>query len=164
MAETTEKKTSLFREKNLERLESPEQLNDYLRVTSPGVWLVMATVIALLVGVCIWGYFGRIEATTVAAVVTESGKSTCLVPKSAVEGVLKNKTVKVGGEEHELMPNVLEPQVVSENTNVYVMLTGNLSVGDIVYPIALAEPLGTEGIVEGLLVTETMSPISLLFD
>ena len=31
-------KSKLFREKNLERLESPEQLNDYLRVTSPGVW------------------------------------------------------------------------------------------------------------------------------
>ena len=51
MAETNEKSTAsanknagdkskLFREKNLERLESPEQLNDYLRVTSPGVWMI----------------------------------------------------------------------------------------------------------------------------
>ena len=75
MAETNNKKTSLFREKNLERLESPEQLNDYLRVTSPGVWLVLATVIVLLVGVCIWGFLGRIEATTQAAVVTDGGES-----------------------------------------------------------------------------------------
>ena len=34
-------KTKLFREKNLERLESPEKLNDYLRVTSPGVWMIL---------------------------------------------------------------------------------------------------------------------------
>ena len=29
----------IFREKSLERVESPEQLNDYIRVASPGVWL-----------------------------------------------------------------------------------------------------------------------------
>ena len=164
MAETNDKKTSLFREKNLERLESPEQLNDYLRVTSPGVWLVLATVIVLLVGVCIWGFLGRIEATTQAAVVTDGGESICLVPASAVEGVLKNRTVKVNGEALELVPDVLEPEVVSETMNVYVMLTGKLSVGDIVYPIALAEPLATDGIVEGHLVTETLSPVSLFFN
>ena len=164
MAETTEKKTSLFREKNLERLEPPAQLHDYLRVTSPGVWLVLATIIVLLVGVCIWGFLGRIEATTPAAVVTDSGESICLVPASAVEGVLKNRTVKINGEPRELVPDVLEPEVVTENMNVYIMLTGKLSVGDIVYPIALAEPLAADGIVEGQLVTETLSPVSLFFN
>ena len=103
MAEANNKKTSLFREKNLERLESPEQLKDYLRVTSPGVWVVLATVIVLLVGVCIWGFLGRIEATAPAAVVTDSSGSTCLVPASAVEGVLKNRTVKIDGEPRELL-------------------------------------------------------------
>ena len=43
-------KTKLFREKSLEAVESPESLNDYLRVTSPGIWLVMASVIVLLIG------------------------------------------------------------------------------------------------------------------
>ena len=41
-----EKKASLFREKNLKSIESPEALNDYLQVTSPGVWIVLAAVIA----------------------------------------------------------------------------------------------------------------------
>ena len=45
-----EKKANLFREKSLETIESPESLNDYLRVTSPGVWIILAAVIALLVG------------------------------------------------------------------------------------------------------------------
>ena len=49
-----EKKTNLFREKSLEAIQSPESLNDYLRVTSPGVWLVLAAVIALLVGMILW--------------------------------------------------------------------------------------------------------------
>ena len=32
----------LFRAKNIERIESPESMNDYLQVTSPGVWLVLS--------------------------------------------------------------------------------------------------------------------------
>ena len=91
-------KTKLFREKNLERLESPEQLNDYLRVTSPGVWMILSAVILLLIGVFIWAVFGRIEATTQAVVVTENGGSTCIVPESAIKGVLQYRTVKIDGE------------------------------------------------------------------
>ena len=157
-------KTKLFREKNLERLESPEKLNDYLRVTSPGVWMILSAVILLLVGVCIWGVFGRIEATTQAAVVTENGESTCLVPASALEGVLQYRTVKVDGEVLELQPAVLDPEVISETTNVYVMLSGGLSVGDIVYPVSLAQPLKADGIVTGTLVTEQLSPAALFFN
>ena len=164
MAEGTESKNKLFREKNLERLESPEKLNDYLRVTSPGVWLVLAAIIVLLIGVCIWGVFGRIEATTPAAVVTENGESVCLVPTNALEGVLKYRTVKVDGTSYELEPSVLEPEVILESTNVYTILAGNYSVGDVVYPVSLVTPVGTDGTAAGVLVTEELSPISLFFD
>ena len=40
-AKTEEKKQGIFREKSLEAVENPEQLNDYLKVTSPGVWIVL---------------------------------------------------------------------------------------------------------------------------
>ena len=163
MAEKTEKKDRLFREKNLERLENPEKLNDYLRVTSPGVWLVLVAVIVLLVGTVIWGIFGTIKATAQAAIVTEGGASRCLVPEDALEGVIHNRTVTVDGEEKELAPDVLEPQVISEDTNIYIMLAGKLSVGDIVYPVELTESLEENGIVTGTLVKETISPAELFF-
>ncbi|MBQ6441596.1 MAG: hypothetical protein IJJ13_03260 [Lachnospiraceae bacterium] len=55
-----EKKESVFREKSLERISEPEQLHDYIRVTSPGVWLVLLAVIVLLCGVVVWGIFGKL--------------------------------------------------------------------------------------------------------
>ena len=164
MAEQVEKKNKLFREKSLERLESPEKLNDYLRVTSPGVWLVLAAVIALLIGICIWGVFGRITATAPVAVVTKDGESTCLVPANALEGVIKHHTVTVDGKDLQLQPDVLTAEVVAEDTNIYIILAGKLAIGDIVYPISLAEPLGEDGIVSGTLVTETLSPAALFFN
>ena len=39
-----------FRKKAMNRIFSPEDLTGYLRVTSPGMWIVPAAVIALLVG------------------------------------------------------------------------------------------------------------------
>lgn len=133
-------------------------------MTSPGVWMILSAVILLLIGVFIWGVLGRIEATAQAAVVTEGGESTCIVPEAALKGALQYKTVKIDGDEKELAPDILEPQVISESTNVYVMITGGLRVGDIVYPIKLAQPLAADGISAGTLVTEELSPIELFFN
>ncbi len=52
----------IYREKSLQRIASPEQLNDYIRVTSPSVWIVLAATVALLVGIIGWGIFGTVEA------------------------------------------------------------------------------------------------------
>ena len=30
---------TLFRQKTLDRISSPEQLTDYLRITNPGIWI-----------------------------------------------------------------------------------------------------------------------------
>ncbi|MBQ9420511.1 MAG: hypothetical protein IJU30_01970 [Lachnospiraceae bacterium] len=45
---------SIFRKKSLEQISSPEELNDYLHVTGPSVWLVLTAVILLLAGMLIW--------------------------------------------------------------------------------------------------------------
>ena len=155
-------KQSLFREKSIERIESPEKLNDYLKVTSPGVWLVLGTIIIILAGVCIWGVFGSIEATSPAAIVAKDGESVCLVPEAAIAGVVKTRTAKMDGKNLTLEPSVLEPQVISETTDVYVRLAGNYSVGDIVYPVTVTDSL-EEGVYSGTVVRETLSPASLFF-
>jgi hypothetical protein len=42
---------NLFRKKSIERISSPEQLNDYLRVTSPSTWIILIAVIVLRTGI-----------------------------------------------------------------------------------------------------------------
>ena len=38
----------IYRQKRLDRISSPEALGDYLRVTSPAVWLILTAIILLL--------------------------------------------------------------------------------------------------------------------
>ena len=39
---------SIFRKKSLERISSPEEIDNYIKVTSPSMWLVMGAIIFLL--------------------------------------------------------------------------------------------------------------------
>ncbi len=57
-------KKLIFREKSIERVSSPEQLDDYIRVTTPSVWLILFATIILIVGALVWGVLGRIEVQT----------------------------------------------------------------------------------------------------
>ncbi len=66
----------IFREKSLKRVASPEELDDYIRVTNPGVWLLLTCIIVFLVGLCIWGYFGQIRSTTPMYGIADNGAFT----------------------------------------------------------------------------------------
>ena len=60
MAEQNRGKT-IFREKSMERISSPEELNDRIRVATPSLWLVLAALVLLLAGMLAWCVFGTVE-------------------------------------------------------------------------------------------------------
>ena len=53
--------SNLFRKKNLDKISSPEQLNDYIRVTKPSVWLTLLALVILLLGMLAWSILGTVE-------------------------------------------------------------------------------------------------------
>ena len=55
---------SIFRDKSLERISTPEQLNDYIKVTKPSIWVVLIATILLIAGALVWAIFGKIEVNT----------------------------------------------------------------------------------------------------
>ena len=54
-------KDSLFRQKSIERISSPEEIDEYMKVTSPSMWLILGAVIFLLLAILVWSITGRIE-------------------------------------------------------------------------------------------------------
>ena len=52
--------SGIFRQKSIKRVSSPEQLNDYIRVTTPSVWIVLAALAVLLAGMLAWSVLGRV--------------------------------------------------------------------------------------------------------
>ncbi len=52
---------AIFRQKSLDRVSDPDKLNDYIRVTTPGVWLVLTAILILLLGMLAWSILGTVE-------------------------------------------------------------------------------------------------------
>ena len=67
-------KESIFRKKSLERISSPEALNDYLRVTNPTVWLILSAVVLLLVGILLWSTVASIDSFASGTATVENGQ------------------------------------------------------------------------------------------
>lgn len=84
----------IFRKKSLEKVQSPENLNDYIRVSNPGVWLLLVSIIILLAGVCVWGIFGHVDSTVPSVVYVEQGKAVCYVEEKDITSVHTGMTVK----------------------------------------------------------------------
>lgn len=53
-------KKSVYRKVALERLSSPEQLDQLLQVTNPQGWLALSALLALLIAALVWGFLGSI--------------------------------------------------------------------------------------------------------
>ena len=67
----TENEPTVFRKKALERMSSPEQLTDYLCVTNPGIWVLLAAVILLLGALFAWSAIGTLETSASVRVIVE---------------------------------------------------------------------------------------------
>ena len=56
---------SVFRKKSLERISSPEQINDYIRVITPGMWILLIVIILLVIAGITWGLCVTLTVTDV---------------------------------------------------------------------------------------------------
>lgn len=53
-------KKNIFREGSLERLSSPEQLDQLIKVTSPRAWLALLAVVIILISIVVWSILGSL--------------------------------------------------------------------------------------------------------
>lgn len=86
----------LFRTKSLERIKSPESLTDYVRVTTPSVWLVLATIGALVIGAIIFAIFGRIDTLVDAHVLVDDGVMVCYIDEEDAARVREGMPLRIG--------------------------------------------------------------------
>ena len=91
---------SLFRKESIENIQSPEQLNDYMHVTNPTVWIILVSVIILLAGLLIWSSFATIDSVAGGNALVDGGTMVVVFTDSQVAaGIKEGMTVNAGGSE-----------------------------------------------------------------
>jgi hypothetical protein len=134
-------KNSIFREKSLDRISAPEHIDDYMRVTSPSMWLILGAIILLLVAAVIWSITGRIETTVTAEGQVQDQSATVELSAAEAEGLTVGSEARIG----DMIGAVTE--VIPETDNVLVVA---------------AIPEAPDGSAEITLVTECIAPITFL--
>ncbi len=87
----------IFRKESVERVSSPEQLSDYLHVTSPAIWVVLAAIILLLASLFVWSSVTAVESYATGTAEVRSGVLTMTFDDAEkAENVEVGMNVKVG--------------------------------------------------------------------
>lgn len=136
---------TLFRKKSLDKVKSPENLDDYIQVSNPGVWLLLVSVIVLLAGACVWGIFGHLDSTVDTSIHAEDGTIVCFIMNEDFTSVQEGMTVKF--DEYE------------------AVVTGTWQKEDPGYLCVLeSEQTIPDGFYEGKIVTKSVKPLSFVLN
>ena len=155
--------SNLFRKKSIDRVSSPEQLNDRIRVTDSGIWLLLGGIVLILAGILVWGIFGRLNTTLPTGAVTENGGTVCYVKEADLTKISIGMTVTAESGESTVESISLQPIQVDDALPEYLRHVGGLSKGEWVYAVTLTEPIGDNGtIFQADIVTESIAPIKFV--
>lgn len=95
-------KNNVFRKKSLDRISSPEQLNSYIKVSNPSIWLILSALIIIIVSLFIWSISGNITTKVPANAIIKSSADTpdtliCYVLPENAGNIKKNMDVNICG-------------------------------------------------------------------
>ena len=119
----------LYRQKSIDRISSPEQLNDYLRVTNVSVWVILAAVIILLAGLLVWSSIATIESYTEGSAQVQNGVMTIRFhDQQFTNKVEKGMPVRAGDTETVVAS-------IGHDADGLIIATANTTLSDGFYPV-----------------------------
>ncbi|MBQ1397631.1 MAG: hypothetical protein IIT86_06430 [Oscillospiraceae bacterium] len=137
-----EQQPVLFRQKSLDRISEPDQLTDYLRVTKPAVWLLLAAILVLLVGLLVWSLTGNVEITADGDAVIVDGQAKIMLADN--EAYQLDKGMRVMIDDHAAMITSIEANEFGK-------------------PVGYASVNQSDGTYSVSIVVRTAHPFELLF-
>ena len=156
--------STIFREKSLKKIASPEQMNDYIRVSSPSVWMVLTAVIVLLAGVCVWGMFGHLDTAVQTGGVCADGRLTVLVGEEDHDKIKENAVISVDGVEYAVAEIANVPIRVDDQIDPYIVHLAGFTEDDWVYRLCADAPGLADGVYAASVITERVRPLDFVLN
>lgn len=88
----------------MSRISTPEQLNDYLHVTNPQIWMLLIAVILIVSGLLLWSGFATVESYVNGTANASNGELTVTFEDhDKAANVKAGMQMEVGGETCEIL-------------------------------------------------------------
>jgi len=157
-----EEKNQIFRQKSLDRVSSPEQLDKYIKTTTPTVWLLMAAIIVFLCGTIVWATVGKIETSSETGCIVDGGTTTCIISEFNYERLSADTYLEIEEKQYEVKAGK-SPLEANENTNAFILHASDINEGDWYYEITAKTNLAN-GEYKAKVVYEIISPIKFVLN
>ena len=154
-------KKEIFRKEAVDSVASPEQLNDYIHVTSPAIWMALIGIICILVGFIVWGIFGNVYSTVDGAGIVKEHNLTVYIKTSDREAVKVGMDITVNGQKTEVREISAEPERVPDGISDYVLEAAGLGPGDWTYRVEADADLD-DGVYSASITVEKVHPIKFV--
>ena len=147
----------------MDRVSSPEQLNEYIRVSNPGIWMALIAVVILLVGICVWGITGHLDTKLSVVAVAEDGNLTAYVREADLASVETGMEVQIGEAVYTVASIANAPVAVDDSFSEYVRHLGELQNGEWVFAVKVSGA-AADGAYRADIVIDRVSPISFVLN
>ena len=149
--------STIFRKKSLDRVTSVEELDKYIKTTTPSLWLLLASIIVFLLGIIVWAVVGKINVESVSGCNVNNGSVTCLITEERVDKLNENSYIEI----NEKIININKvdgPFKADENKDQSMLHNSLVEEGSWYYEVSGTCEL-SNGSYKGKVVFEEISPI-----
>lgn len=162
-----EEKKPIFRKSAMEKISSPDQITDYIRVVSPSVWLIFLAVTALLIAVVCWGAFGLVESRIAADVFVDyDSMGYSYIPEDEVQYLREGTDVLVAGNTYQVYMITDEVQTcqefIAENFGEGYVIEGFDLPPETMLRMVLIPTDLHEGMYKATIIAEKLRPLSFI--
>ena len=161
--DSTSVKKEIFRKKSLDKLASPEEMKDYMRVTTPSVWLALAAILLALSGLMAWALGGYVTITATASGVARGNEVICYFEDASQ--IREGMEVRLGdnaGVVKSVTANPISRDALADQYEAYVIYEMNLP--EFVTAVAIETDAELSGVVSAQVVLSRTRPISFVLN
>lgn len=155
---------SIFREKSLKSISSPDDLNEYVKVANPGVWALLIGIIFLLLGFIAWGVFGKIDTKVTSFAVVDNERGITYISEDKLSDINDSSYIIYDDVKCEILDVSDFPVQLGNSVDSSFLHIAGFDNDNWVYPIEFSISDISNGVYHVEIVTESVKPISLLFD
>ena len=157
-------KSELFRKEAMEQLTSPEKLDDYIRVSTPSIWLLLGAILIFLAGILVWGTFGHLDVSVDGTAIIQNGELSCYIDAEDISTVKPGMKITVDKKDSKVRKISEMPEILTEENNADILDLGIFTPSTYVYEVTAGKTDLPDGIYKAVITVESISPANFVLN
>ncbi len=142
----------------------PGDLNQYIRLTTVSTWLVLGAFLIFVIGMVVWGFFGRLTVSVQAVAVSNENSVMLYIPEDQISRIKQDNELVINGST-DTIGDINDNTVIEKAGDVldeYQRSLANLTEDQKVLVVTRTMDV-PDGYYEASIIIERIMPFSFLF-